>query len=485
MINQTEIIFKQSKKDRQGFSISKSSVESIPLTEYIDPKLLKTSEPMLPELSEPQVVRHFTNLSIKNHHVDKNFYPLGSCTMKYNPKINDSIAMLSQFSQIHPDDNQDFIQGTLKVYYELGEMLCEITGMDDITLQPSAGSQGELVGLLLMKKYHKKKNNLNKKYIIIPKTAHGTNPASVIMSGYLVKQVESDDRGRVDINHLKELVDSETAGMMLTQPNTLGLFEDNIEMICDIIHSKDGLMYMDGANLNALVGIAQPSKMGFDITHINLHKTFSTPHGGGGPGAGPVAVNSKLSKFLPNPMIRLENDKYVFKKLEDSIGNLHTFCGNFGVLIRAYVYILSHGKLGLKDIATKAVLNANYLKAKLIDNFNVPFSEGSLHEFVISALEQKKKGMKALDFAKNLLDFGFHAPTIYFPTNVPESIMIEPTETETKETLDEFSAKMNEMHHSIDDKLDYYKNAPYKTPVRKLNETKANRELDIKWNIKD
>ena len=480
-MNETPVIFKHSKKGRNCFALPKNGIKNFKLTNTINKKYLRTNNVFLPEISEPQVVRHFVNLSVKNHHVDKNFYPLGSCTMKYNPKINDSIAMLDGFAKIHPEQNVDSIQGILKVYHDLGKYLCEITGMDQITLQPSAGSQGELVGLLLMKKYHSTKNNNSKKYIIIPKTAHGTNPASVIMSGYLVKQVKSDDKGRVSIAHLKELVDEETAGMMLTQPNTLGLFENNIQDICELIHSQDALMYMDGANLNALVGMVNPSKMGFDITHINLHKTFSTPHGGGGPGAGPVAVNKKLANYLPTPIIDCKKSIFYFKHLKNSIGRVHSFNGNFGVLLRAYVYILSLGKLGLRDISQKAVLSANYLKQLLLKNFDVPYSDGTMHEFVISAQKQKNKGLKALDIAKNLLDFGFHSPTIYFPTNVPESIMIEPTETETKETLDTFSKTMNYLDKNIDTKLEYFQEAPYYTPVRRLNETKANRELDIKW----
>jgi len=482
MISKTPIIFKLSKKGRKSFPLPNNKIKDYKLSEVIDKKLLRTDLANLPEVSEPQVVRHFTNLSVKNHHVDKDFYPLGSCTMKYNPKINDAIAMMNDFSCIHPNQEPSSMQGTLKVLYELGDFLCEITGMNHITLQPSAGSQGELVGLLLMKKYHEYKKMKEKKYIIIPKTAHGTNPASVIMAGYLVKQVESDDRGRVSISHLKELVDNETAGMMLTQPNTLGLFEDNIDQICEIIHSVDGLMYMDGANLNAMVGMVNPGKMGFDITHINLHKTFSTPHGGGGPGAGPVAVNEKLSKFLPTPIISFKDNKYILQELKNSIGKVHSFNGNYGVLIRAYVYILSLGKEGLRNISKTAVLNANYLKHLLMKNYSVPFSEGTMHEFVISALEQKKRGLKALDIAKNLLDFGFHPPTVYFPTNVPEAIMIEPTETEAKDTLDRFAKKMIYLSENIEDKLDYFHEAPYLTPVRRLDETKANRELDVKWN---
>ena len=481
MNNITPIIFTQSKPGRIGFSTPNNNINGFELNKIIDSKFLRNKKALLPEVSEPQIARHFINLSVKNHHVDKNFYPLGSCTMKYNPKINDSIAMLNSFASIHPEQNVDSIQGILKVYYDLGKYLCEITGMNQVTLQPSAGSQGELVGLLLMKKYHEVKNNNHKKYIIIPKTAHGTNPASVIMSGYKVKQVSDDERGRVCLKHLKELVDDETAGMMLTQPNTLGLFEDNIEEICNLIHSKDGLMYMDGANLNALVGMVNPAKMGFDITHINLHKTFSTPHGGGGPGAGPVAVNDKLAEYLPNPIIDCKEEKYYFKNLENSVGKLHTFNGNYGVLLRAYVYILSLGKEGLRDLSRKAVLNANYLKHLLMKKYDVPFHNGTMHEFVISAEKQKQKSFKALDIAKNLLDYGIHPPTVYFPTNIAEAIMIEPTETETKETLDDFARIMNYLDENIDTKLDYFKDAPYETPVRRLNEAKANRELDVKW----
>jgi len=482
MITDTPVLFKQSKKNRKGFKLPSSNINDIPLEKYISKKYLRKNNPNLPELTEFQVVRHFTNLSVKNHHVDKDFYPLGSCTMKYNPKINDHIASFPGFSLVHPNQKEDTIQGALKIYYELERILSDITGFDKTTLQPSAGSQGEMVGLLLMQSYHRDKNIKNKKYIIIPETAHGTNPASVIMSGYEVKQVKSNDKGRVDIDHLIEIVDEEVAGMMLTQPNTLGLFEDEIEEICKIIHNVDGLMYMDGANLNALVGIVKPASMGFDIMHINVHKTFSTPHGGGGPGAGPVAVNKKLSKFLPGPIIEYINGKYSFNYINDrSIGRVHSFFGNYGIIVRAYVYIISLGKYGLKDIAENAVLNANYLKCLLSEKYHIPYPDGSLHEFVISASEQKKKGYKALVIAKNLLDYGFHSPTVYFPINIDEAIMIEPTETETKETLEAFANAMI----SIDEKIDIddkrLNEAPIHTPVKKLDETKANRELNVRY----
>ncbi len=483
MYAETPLIFSISKEGRKGYLTPQSSVDEYILSDYLPKTIIRNNFPELPEVTEFQIVRHFTNLSAKNHHVDKDFYPLGSCTMKYNPKINDFIAMLPGFSMIHPNQTEETIQGALKVYYELENILCSLTGMQRTTLQPSAGSQGEMVGLLMMKKYHEMNNN-NKKYVIIPETAHGTNPASVIMSGYSVKQVKSDDRGRVDIEHLQELVDDDVAGLMLTQPNTVGLFEDNIDKISDMIHSVDGLMYMDGANLNAIVGIAQPALMGFDIMHINLHKTFSTPHGGGGPGSGPVAVNSKLVNYLPGPIITYDTkiDRYKIEKDDNNcIGKVHTFLGNFGILVRAYTYMLSLGNEGLKDIALHAVLNANYLKFLLQEKYDIPFSEGSLHEFVISALNQKNRGIKALDIAKSLLDYGFHSPTVYFPINIPESIMIEPTETESKDTLESFAKAMNEIDDNIDGNQEYMKEAPYKTPVRRLNETKANRELDINF----
>ena len=480
MIIDTPLIFEKSQKGCIGFKISKSTVPDTALNKFIPENMISKKGLNLPELTEFQVVRHYTNLSIKNHHVDKNFYPLGSCTMKYNPKINDSIALHPGFSLIHPNQLDSTVQGALEIYSNLEKVLLELTGMGAITLQPSAGSQGEMVGLLLMKKYHEDKKN-KKKFVIIPETAHGTNPASVIMTGYNVRQVRSDSRGRVDIEHLKELIDDEVAGLMLTQPNTLGLFENNIEQISKMIHDVDGLMYMDGANLNALVGVAKPRLMGFDIMHINLHKTFSTPHGGGGPGSGPVAVNSKLKKYLPSGFINKNENNYYIDSNVETIGKVHTFYGNFGILVRAYVYILSLGNIGLKNIALFSVLNANYLKFLLSTNYEIPFSDGTLHEFVISAVKQKDKGIKALDIGKSLLDFGYHAPTVYFPTNIKESIMIEPTETEDKKTLEDFANAMISINKKIDSDSDYLLSSPYNTPVRRLNEAKANRELDINY----
>ena len=481
-MSDSRVIFEKSVKGRMGVALPKSDVPEISLADSISPELLRKSPAKLPEVSEPQVVRHYVNLSIKNHHVDKDFYPLGSCTMKYNPKINDALASLSGFANIHPHQPAENVQGALHIMFELEQMLLKITGMSEATLQPSAGSQGEFAGILIMKKYHEK-NGEKRKYIIIPETAHGTNPASVSLGGFIPREVQSDNRGRVDLEDLKSKLDHEVAGMMLTQPNTLGLFEDQIEEISEAVHNVSALMYMDGANMNAVVGLCKPADMGFDIIHINLHKTFSTPHGGGGPGSGPIAVVEKLAPFLPIPkLIKDENGKYNWtSEISDSIGRLHTFFGNFGILVRAYVYIRMLGDDGLKSMTRNAIINANYLKNKLKDAYNIPFTEGTLHEFVASGVNQKAKGVKALDIAKALLDYGFHAPTIYFPNNVPEAMMIEPTESETKATLDRFVEVMLEINDNINVNPDLVREAPIKTPVTRLDETKANRELDLRW----
>ena len=487
MINNKAVktIFDKSADGKTGYILPKLDVPDIPLDLHINQKLLKKKSFDMPQLTEPEVVRHFVNLSVKNHHVDKDFYPLGSCTMKYNPKINDSIASMAGFSGMHPGQIDETSQGALELMFLLQEMLLKITGMDSITLQPSAGSQGEFVGLLMMKKFHDKKGN-DKDHVIIPETAHGTNPASVILAGYKTVQVKTDDRGRVDVEDLKSKINSKTAGMMLTQPNTLGLYEDRILEITGLIHDVDGLMYMDGANLNALVGLCYPKAMGFDIVHINLHKTFSTPHGGGGPGSGPIAVVDKLSEFLPVPVIEEDSKKHysLNYSVEGTIGPIHSYYGNFGILVRAYVYISVLGEEGVKKMTRRAVLNANYLKKCLEDYYDIPYSDGTMHEFVISGIRQKERGVKVLDIAKMLLDYGYHAPTIYFPMNVPESMMIEPTESETKETLDEFAETLIEIDGLIDKDPSILINAPYKTCIKRLDETKANREPVLRW-IKD
>ena len=446
-------LFDKSDPGKTGYILPTLDVPKSLLGKHIDKKLLKTTSFNMPQLTEPEVVRHFVNLSVKNHHVDKDFYPLGSCTMKYNPKINDIIASISGFSGMHPGQLDSSSQGSLKLMSLLQEMLLKITGMDAITLQPSAGSQGEFAGILVINKYHQQKGN-NKKTIIIPESAHGTNPASVVLGGYEPVKVGTNSRGRVDIDDLMKKVNKETAGMMLTQPNTLGLFEDEIEKISEIIHKVDGLMYMDGANLNALMGIARPFDMGFDITHINLHKTFSTPHGGGGPGAGPICVIKKLSEFLPIPrIIKNKNTFELCYDRDNSIGQLHSFYGNFLVLTRAYCYILSLGDSGLERMSKIAILNANYVAHRLKEAYDILHTgENGLcgHEFIIDLRKYKKlAGITEEDIAKRLQDFNIHAPTMSWP--VPGTIMIEPTESESKRELDRFCEAMITIRSEIDD----------------------------------
>ncbi len=482
MIKDTPIIFSKSIQGKKGCTIPKSDVPKYELSKYLKTESIRKEKAILPEVSEPEVMRHFVNLSVKNHHIDKDIFPLGSCTMKYNPKINEQIAFQNQFSSIHPNQSDSYSQSALQIIYDLEDMLKKITGMTSFTLQPSAGSQGEFVGLLLMRKYHETKQNDNKNIILIPESAHGTNPASVILAGYKPVELDTDERGRVNIDDLKNKINNDVAGLMLTQPNTLGLFEDQISLISDLIHKVDGLMYMDGANLNALIGLTRPADMGFDITHINLHKTFSTPHGGGGPGSGPIGVIDKLKDMLPYPLVQKNNNKYSWNyDLPDSIGKIHSYHGNFGILVRAFVYIKMLGEEGVKEMTKHAILNANYIKKRISNKYDIPFPDGTLHEFVISAIKQKNRGAKALDIAKSLLDYGFYAPTIYFPTNVPESIMVEPTESEDKKTLDRFISAMLEIDKKIDTNKDEIINAPFKTPVSRLDETKANRELDLRW----
>ncbi|MFQ6608702.1 MAG: aminomethyl-transferring glycine dehydrogenase subunit GcvPB [Fidelibacterota bacterium] len=475
------LIFQKSRPGKVGVifpdcDVPKTSIEHIFLKEE-----LRSSSPCLPEVTEPEVVRHYTNLSSMNHHVDKDVFPLGSCTMKYNPKVNDAMANLPGLSSIHPSQPDETVQGALAVMAGLENQLKAITGMDRFTLQPAAGSQGELVGVLIMQAYHAKKGD-SRKYILIPDTAHGTNPASVAMAGFKVIEVKSDERGRVDLHDLHKKLSPEVAGMMLTQPNTLGLFEDHILDITQLVHEVGGLMYMDGANLNALLGLVRPADMGFDIVHINLHKTFSTPHGGGGPGAGPIGVTSELVDFLPVPLIVEKNNQFTFENdRPNSIGRIHSFFGNFGILVRAFTYISVLGVEGINAISRQAILNANYLMNRLSDAYDVAFNGPCMHEFVLSARLQKERGVRALDIGKRLLDFGFHAPTVYFPLNVPEALMIEPTDSETKESLDRFADAMLKIDEETESDPEKVRKAPYSTPVRRLDETTANRSPDLRW----
>lgn len=475
----TELIIEKSTTGQTGTSLPALDVEKKDLNELIPQKYLRAESPKLPEVSEPEIVRHYVALSSKNHHVDKDLYPLGSCTMKYNPKINDWTA--ATLADVHPYQPQEMSQGLLGLYYELEQQLCAITGMNSFTLQPAAGSQGELVGVLLMRKYHELRGN-ERDTILIPDAAHGTNPASVAMAGYKVVEVKSNSKGLVDLADFESKISDRVAGFMLTNPNTLGLFEENISKISELIHGVDGLMYMDGANMNAMLGLARPADMGFDITHLNLHKTFSTPHGGGGPGSGPIGVTEKLADYLPRPRIVPDGDQFVLDyDLPNSIGRVHGFYGNFGILIRAWTYIRMLGASGLRSISETAITNANYLMHKLKDVFELPFDRTCMHEFVLSAQIQKDQGANALQIAKRLLDYGFHAPTMYFPLIVKEALMIEPTESENRATLDRFIDVLKKIAEEVRTNPDLLNSAPHTTPVGRVDETYANRNLNVRW----
>ena len=485
----SKTIFEKHSIGRQGVTLPKNDVE-VSLENIIPRKFRRKTELKLPEVSELDVMRHFIELSSKNHFIEKGFYPLGSCTMKYNPKVQETLVRDINISNLHPLQPEETVQGALEILYELQKDLSEISGMSAVTLQPSAGAHGEFVGLKIMQAYHKHKGNNHKTKIILPDTAHGTNPASVHLTGYEVIEIKSNENGTVDIEALKAVMDDSVAGVMLTNPNTLGIFEDQIEIISEMVHAVDGLMYMDGANLNALMGIVKAGEIGFDVMHFNLHKTFSTPHGGGGPGSGPVGVIDKLIPFLPVPMIGKKEDKFFldYSHQETSIGKVLTFYGNFAVNVRAYIYIKMLGAKGIKDVAENAIINANYVKVKLQDYFHIPFNKNCMHEFVASGDWQKEKyGIKTLDIAKRILDKGYHAPTIYFPLLVHEAMMIEPTETESKETLDCFIKAMREIAKECEETPEIVKNAPINTPIKRVDDTRAVRQLDVKfkWSLED
>jgi glycine dehydrogenase subunit 2 len=445
--------------------------------------LARGEPPGLPEVAERDLVRHFTRLSQMNYGVDTGFYPLGSCSMKYNPKIAETVAGLPGFQRLHPHQPEETVQGALELMWRLERALCEITGMARATFQPPAGAAGELTGLLIMRAYHAK-NGDPRRRIVIPDSAHGTNPASVTLAGYRVVQVPSDARGLVDLSALEKLVDEDVAGLMLTNPNTLGLFEEEIQGLARTMHDVGGLLYYDGANLNAILGRCRPGDMGFDIVHMNTHKTFATPHGGGGPGAGPVAVSGRLEPFLPAPLVerdpktgrfRLDHDR------PDSIGRVHGFHGNFGVLVRAYAYVFLHGSDGLAEVGERAVLNANYLAALVKDAFPLAFPGRPMHEFVSTAKALRRHGVRAWDVAKRLIDLGFHPPTVYFPLVVEEALMVEPTETESRETLDAFAEAMLQAAQEARTNPDLLHEAPVTTPVRRLDEARAARQLKLRW----
>ncbi|UCD19666.1 MAG: aminomethyl-transferring glycine dehydrogenase subunit GcvPB [candidate division WOR-3 bacterium] len=472
-----ELIIEKTRQGRKGYSLPSPDVPPYTLTD----SFVRKGTAELPEVSEPQVMRHFVNLSVLNHHVDRNFYPLGSCTMKYNPKINEETSRLHGFSCIHPLQPELSTQGALRLMYDLGEYLKAIVNLDAITLQPAAGAQGEFTAISMFKAYLNKKRE-SRKYILVPDSAHGTNPASVNFSGFKPLTLPSSDNGLVDVDKLSVLMTKDVAGLMLTNPNTLGLFEKRVKDITDIVHKKGGLVYLDGANLNALLGITRPGNMGFDAVHFNLHKTFSTPHGGGGPGAGPVAVTEELKSFLPVPVIECREDSYRFNfDLPDSIGKVQSFYGNFLVMVRAYTYLRMVGADGLRGISKSAILNANYIIESLKDDYHLPYADYCMHEGVLSGKKLKDLGLRTLDAAKRLLDFGLHAPTVYFPLIVSEALMIEPTDSETKETLDYFIDTMKRILEEAKKDPESLRTAPHETPVRRLDEVKAIKELVIRW----
>jgi glycine dehydrogenase subunit 2 len=472
-------VYELSSPGRQGVRFPEPDV---PLTEY--PTALLRKELPLPELSEMDVVRHFTSLSKLNYSIDGGFYPLGSCTMKYNPKINEAAARLPGFANTHPLQPVETIQGNLLLMYQLQEILKEISGFEGITLQPAAGAQGELVGVLIMRAYHYSRNDCKRKKVLIPDSAHGTNPATSSMSGLEVVGIPSDSRGNVDLDALKAACDDTLVGLMLTNPNTLGLFDEHVSEVIRIVHEAGGLVYGDGANLNALLGIVRPGDLGFDVMHFNLHKTFSTPHGGGGPGSGPVAVAKHLVDFLPAPIITIVepgDDEtaplYGFYNPPKSIGRMKAFQGHFGMLVRAYTYILMHGPKGLRNVAEYAVLNANYLLAKIRHAYTLPYDRMCMHEFVLEGHWNDAPEVHALDIAKRLMDYNYHPPTNYFPLIVKEALMIEPTETESKQTLDAFADAMLKIAEEAHTEPELLKSAPHNTPVGRLDEVKAARDL--------
>lgn len=469
-MNQT--LFKKTQPGQHAYSLPK---EWKKLHAYVpDKKLARKTELPLPEISEIDLMRHFSGLAKKNMGIDTHFYPLGSCTMKYNPRINEQCAKLPAFTSAHPLAPEETVQGCLEIIYELIKRLCEITGMTAGSLLPNAGSQGEYAGIQMIAAYHRHRGDLDRSEILIPDSAHGTNPATAAMAGFSTKSIRSNAAGDIDLEALTKEASSKTAGLMLTNPNTLGLFSPKILEIAAVIHSNGGLLYYDGANLNPLLNIVKPGEMGFDVMHLNLHKTFSTPHGGGGPGSGPVLCNDKLKPFLPTPQVEKTDSGYrlIWSK-ENSIGSIASFHGNFGIYLRAYLYTMLHGNFGLRRIAENAVLNANYLKKKLGTLLNLPYKQNCMHEFVLQADNYADKGVKALDIAKRLLDYGFHAPTIYFPLIVKECMLIEPTESESKATLDQFVIAMEAIIEEIKNNPELVKTAPHTQSVSRLDEVYA------------
>ena len=483
MHNQDQaLIFERSTPGRIGYSLPEMDVPELDVSSLLPEGYLREEEPELPEVSELDIMRHYTALSKRNHGLDSGFYPLGSCTMKYNPKINENVARFNGFAHVHPSQDESSVQGALALLYDLQQHLIEITGMDEVTLQSAAGAHGEWTGLMLIRAYHEANGDKKRTKVIVPDSAHGTNPASATIAGFETITVKSTDQGLVDLEDLRRVVGDDTAALMLTNPNTLGLFEEQILEMADIVHHAGGKLYYDGANLNAVLSKARPGDMGFDVVHLNLHKTFTGPHGGGGPGSGPVGVKAELIPFLPKPIITKCGDKYILDyDRPQSIGRVKPFYGNFGINVRAYTYIRSMGPDGLKAVTEYAVLNANYMMRRLAESYDLPFDKHCKHEFVLSGKRQKKLGVRTLDIAKRLLDFGYHPPTIYFPLNVEECIMIEPTETESKETLDSFIDTMIQIAKEAEENPEIVQEAPHTTVVGRLDETLAARKPVLRY----
>jgi glycine dehydrogenase subunit 2 len=474
-----KLIYEKSQPGRRGLGVP---VPDLPVPD-VPEELRRAAPPRLPELSEPEVLRHFTELSTRNFGIDTGFYPLGSCTMKYNPRVNERVVVLPGFASLHPLVEDDAAQGALELEWELQQILLEVTGLDAVSLQPAAGSQGELTGLMLFRAYFADKGEAEqRRKVVIPDTAHGTNPASVTMAGYELTPVKTDARGNIDIEDLRGKVDEHTAGLMLTNPSTLGLFDENIEQIRDIFHGAGALMYYDGANLNAVCGVSRPGDMGFDVVHINLHKTFSQPHGGGGPGGGPIVVRDLLEPFLPVPVLARRDGSFALDyDRPKSIGKVRAFSGPFGVFVRSYAFMRSYGP-GLREMSEAAVLNANYMLARLRDAYDLQYDRLCMHEFVLSARTLKKEhGVSALDVAKRLMDYGFHPPTVYFPLVVPEALMIEPTESEAKETLDAFCDAMLAIAREAAEDPDVVHSAPHSRPVKRLDEVRAVKQPVVRY----
>ena len=474
-----KLIYEKSEAGRRASSLPRPDLPAGQIPE----ELRRTAPPRLPEVAEPEVVRHFTALADRTFGVDTGFYPLGSCTMKHNPRVSERVVNLPGFRDLHPLQEEDASQGALELMWRLQEILAEIVGLPAVSLQPAAGSQGELTGLLLMRAYFADRGEAEqRREIVIPDTAHGTNPASVTMAGYELVGVTTDPRGNVDLDELRSKVGPQTAGLMLTNPSTLGLFDEGIEEITQIFHEAGALMYYDGANLNAICGISRPGDFGFDIVHFNLHKTFSQPHGGGGPGGGPIAVRERLEPYLPVPAVVREGGMFRLNfERPKTIGKVRGFGGPFGVFVRSYAYIRSYGP-ALKEMSEVAVLNANYLLARLKDAYELPFDRLCMHEFVLSGRRLKREqGVTTLDIAKRLMDYGFHPPTIYFPLNVPEALMIEPTETEAKETLDAFADAMLAIRREAEEEPELLKEAPHVRPVKRLDEVRAAKQPIVRY----